>query len=93
MVNRNSNLDFMARRDMTAGEIEVILSSLTCEDYHRGPEADHSGAPGEIWVFLYRSEKPMQTWICTGSVLRSSLMSVSGVQLKSWRGGQEPVGP
>lgn len=47
--NDNTLFDLGISRDSV---IDVIFK-LTVSDYHKGPEDDHNGSDGDVWVFKH----------------------------------------
>lgn len=50
-VPRKGYLDALAQLGITIPDAENTLLGLSATDYVSGPESDHNGSPGEIWVF------------------------------------------
>lgn len=45
------NLQSLATLGMSHKHAEDVILGLTIENYSKGPEDDHDGSPGAIWVF------------------------------------------
>ena len=45
------NLQSLATLGMSYEHAEDVILGLTFENYSKGPEDDHNGSPGAIWVF------------------------------------------
>jgi hypothetical protein len=50
-VRRKRCLDDIARLGLSRQDAEDIILGLSVTEYAEGPEEDHDGTPGEIWVF------------------------------------------
>jgi hypothetical protein len=52
-INRDKNLKTLVRFDLHVQDIVSICLTLKMSDYHRGPEKDHDGSDGEVWIFIH----------------------------------------
>ena len=51
LVPRKKNLDAIARMGVTLAAAEEMILRLTPKEYVSGPEKNHDGTSGEVWVF------------------------------------------
>jgi len=48
---RQENMNALATLRMNFEHAEGVILGLTHENYCKGPEEDHDGSSGEIWIF------------------------------------------
>ncbi|KAF0250293.1 MAG: hypothetical protein FD167_315 [bacterium] len=53
LIPRRVNLDTIARLGLTVKQVRDLIQGLKYSNYSSGPELDHDGSNGEIWVFGY----------------------------------------
>ncbi len=57
-VDRLKNREALERLCLSEALFRKALGRLRGEHYKAGPEADHDGSDGSIWVFIYPDEGP-----------------------------------
>ena len=55
-INRRENQETLARLGLSQADVISKLLDLKVSDHSRGPENDHDGTEGEVWMFLYDLE-------------------------------------
>lgn len=54
LVQTEKNRKTKYQLGLTDEDLKVIVRGLQRCDYHKGPEGDHDGSTGNIWVFKKR---------------------------------------
>ncbi|MDA3941158.1 MAG: type II toxin-antitoxin system MqsR family toxin [Spirochaetia bacterium] len=52
-IETSKNAKTLFDHNLSTSDVYRILVELTEEDYYKGPEDDHDGSAGYIWVFLH----------------------------------------
>jgi hypothetical protein len=54
--NRKKSRDFLLKYGFTVEDINAVLNQLEPKHYSKGPEDDHDGSEGSVYVFLCQYE-------------------------------------
>ena len=52
-VQREENKNTLAKLGISVDDLTACILSLSCSDFHKGPENDRDGSKGEVWVFRH----------------------------------------
>ena len=52
-IERQENRKTLYDYSLTTLDVCRVILELTVNDYHKGPEDDHDGSDGYVWVFLH----------------------------------------